>query len=81
MTPRSDRSAPFGRSKPHRLSARRMPRAIVERIERFQDAVNGDQSLGRPKRRARCDRGGVSHLSSKMECRSRLWRISSESQH
>jgi hypothetical protein len=33
----SGRSAPFDRSQPHRLAARRMPRATVERTERFQE--------------------------------------------
>lgn len=37
--------APLHRLEPHRLAARRMPRSLVERAERFRDVVDGDGCL------------------------------------
>jgi hypothetical protein len=41
----SGRGAPFDRSQPHWLAARRMPWAIVKRTERSKDIVDGDGCL------------------------------------
>jgi hypothetical protein len=37
--------APFDRSEPHRLAARRMPRSLVERTERLKDLIDRDWRL------------------------------------
>src|SRR6185437_5842530 len=58
----SGRSAPLGRSQPHRLDAGRVSRAVIKSAERFQHFVDGDRGLQpfrRPQRGTRRDRGRV----------------------